>query len=75
MADNLLVPLKSIMINRDGPVDALALFQQTGLAVRFTPGEVEMLSDQNDGDLSGVLREPTSEENPFCDAPDAADAQ
>jgi hypothetical protein len=57
------VPLQSISINRDGPVDALELFQQTGIAVLFTPGEVEHLVTEH-GSLDGWLRQPTAEESP-----------
>lgn len=57
------VPLQPITINRDGPVDALELFQQTGLAVLFTPGEVEHLITEY-GSLDGWLRAPVGEESP-----------
>lgn len=64
MAHFCFVPLRSITINRNGPVDALAVFEQTGLAVEFTPGEVEDITRRGKGRLKGWLREPTPAEHP-----------
>lgn len=62
----LLVPLRSISINRNGAKDALVLFRQSGTAVEFTPGELAWLTEDNDGTLDGLLREPTPEELPIA---------
>jgi len=63
MEELIFVPLQSILINRDRPVDALDLFNASGKAVRFTPGEIERIVDENGG-LEGRLREPLPHELP-----------
>jgi len=64
MEELFFVPLQSIMINRGGLVDALDLFTSSGKAVRFTPGEVQAIADDNGGVLDDWLRKPDAAELP-----------